>query len=267
MRFVKIDPPGSWCLNEALFEMLRRIEGRRFLEVGCGAGGVSLRLLEHGYTGTGIDFSLLAIEQASRQLKPFITKGKYRIIEADLLDRPALGKDFDIVIGLLIMEHIQDDTAFLEILKSYLRPGGHIIISVPGRKDKWSLEDETVGHIRRYDRQDLFDVFEKVGFINPEVWSIAVPAANILFGLSNLTITHSKETDKIDLLLKNQTKTSGVREIPFKTVFPPFFKIVLNRVTLWPLFVMQRLFYHTDLGLTMLARAQRPEKGERQCQK
>lgn len=36
MKFVKIDPPGTWCLNEALLEILRGIEGTRFLEVGCG---------------------------------------------------------------------------------------------------------------------------------------------------------------------------------------------------------------------------------------
>jgi 2-polyprenyl-3-methyl-5-hydroxy-6-metoxy-1,4-benzoquinol methylase len=151
-----MDPPGTWCLNEALFEMLCGIEGRRFLEVGCGAGDVSLKLLERGYEGIGLDFSSLAIEAASQKLKPYIASGKYKLIQADLLDKPTLGKDFDIVIGLLIMEHVQDDAGFLETLKSHLRPGGHIIITVPGRRDRWSLEDDTVGHLRRYERKDLF---------------------------------------------------------------------------------------------------------------
>ena len=193
MRFVKLDPPGTWCFHEALFEMLRGIEGHLFLEVGCGAGDTSHKLLERGYNGVGIDFSPTAIEQASRKLMPFIEEGRYNLIEANFLDNPPLSNDFNIVMSLFVMEHVQDDVGFLRLLKSKVRPGGHIIISVPGRKDKWSLEDETTGHLRRYDREDLFKVFEQAGISKPTVWSIAVPIANILFSLSNLTIAHSRE--------------------------------------------------------------------------
>ena len=196
MKFVRIDPPGTWCLNEALFEMLRGIEGRRFLEVGCGAGDISLALLERGhFCGVGLDFSPIAIEQASRKLTPFIEVRRYKLIEANFLDNPPLSNDFDIAISLFVMEHVQDDVSFLRFLKSKVRPGGHIIVSVPGRKDKWSLEDETVGHLRRYDREDIFQVFEEAGISNPTVWSLAVPTANILFSLSNLTIAHSRERE------------------------------------------------------------------------
>jgi len=257
MRFVKIDPPGTWCLKEALFEMLRGVGGRRFLEVGCGAGDISLALLERGhFYGLGLDFSPVAIEQASRKLMPFIEEGRYKIIEANFLDNPPLDNDFDIVMSLFVMEHVQDDVSFLRLLKSKVRPGGHIIVSVPGRKDKWSLEDETAGHLRRYDREDLFKVFGKAGISNPTVWSLAVPIANILFSLSNLTIAHSREREKLSFSKEAQSQASGVRNIPFKTTFPSFFKIFLNRVTLWPLFVTQRLFYHTGLGITMLVKAQ-----------
>jgi hypothetical protein len=57
-----------------------------------------------------------------------------------------------------------------------------------------------------------------------------------------------RQLSKID-----QTKMSGIREIPLKTVFPSWFSIVLNRTALYPLLVMQRLFYRTNLGLTMVA--------------
>ena len=53
--------------------------------------------------------------------------------------------------------------------------------------------------------------------------------------------------------LREQTELSGIREIPFKTVFPAWFRLILNRVTLYPLFILQRLFYRTNLGLTLLA--------------
>lgn len=256
MKYVKLEPPGTWCLYEALFEMLRRVEGHRFLEVGCGGGDISLKLLERGYSGVGLDFSPIAIAEAQKKLMPYIQQGKYRLYEADLLDNTVLDNDFDIAMSFFVMEHMEDDVGFLQHLKSKIRPGGHVIIGVPSRKDKWSIEDETAGHYRRYNRADLFKVMERAGLKNPEVRSLAVPVSNIIFSLSNLAIKRSKEKEKLDLSHEAQTKSSGVRYIPYKTVFPPFFKIFLNRVALQPVFVMQRLFYHTGMGLTMLARAQ-----------
>jgi SAM-dependent methyltransferase len=243
--------------------MLQSIEGRRFLEVGCGAGDISQKLLKRGYTGVGIDFSASAIQQAATKLQPFITEGKYRLVEGDLFEKPDIKDDFDIVIGLLIMEHIQDALGFLKLLKSHARPGAHVVLSVPGRKDKWSLEDETTGHLRRYNSDELIEVVTRAGLVNPEVWSIAVPVSNILFFLSKIAVRFSQEAEKLELSQADQTKASGVREIPFKTVFPGFFKIILNRFTLWPLFAIQRFFFHTDLGLTMLVKAQYPKPRKR----
>src|SRR5258708_36248086 len=44
MKFVRLDPPGSWCSYEAVMEMLRATGGKTFLEVGCGPGDLSLKL-------------------------------------------------------------------------------------------------------------------------------------------------------------------------------------------------------------------------------
>ena len=43
-----------------------------------------------------------------------------------------------------------------------------------------------------------------------------------------------------------------IRDSPWKTVFPAPFKLLLNRVTLFPLFVIQRFFYRSKMGITML---------------
>jgi hypothetical protein len=82
----------------------------------------------------------------------------------------------------------------------------------------------------------------------------------MIFSLSKLAVRSSGEKNKKGLPTQDQSVSSGVRDIPFKTVFPPFFKIVLNRVALWPCLAMQRIFYHTGLGLVMLAKAQSPKK-------
>ncbi|MBM4254783.1 MAG: class I SAM-dependent methyltransferase [Deltaproteobacteria bacterium] len=252
MKLVRIDPPGTFCFYEAVFDMVDRLHARTFVEVGCGAGGLSYKLVERGLTGVGYDFSAEAVALATETLRPFIAARRYQLIHGDVWSIAASEEHVDLSLSMMVMEHIHDDVAFLQKLASLVRPGGHVLVAVPGRKEKWSVEDDTVGHLRRYDREDLIATFAKAQIENVEVWSVAVPTANLLFSLGNLMIRHSAETEKRQQSQRQQTETSGIREIPFKTVFPPFCKLLLNRVTLAPLFWLQRRFYHTRLGLTLL---------------
>lgn len=252
MKLVKIDPPGSFCHYEAIFEMVSKIKVQNFIEVGCGAGDLSQKLCERGLRGLGLDFSDLAIASASKNLAPYLQNGQYQLMQADLMEMAAGERLHDLGLSMMVMEHVADDVAFIQKIAAMVKPGGYVMLGVPGRRDKWSLEDETVGHLRRYDREDLEDVLKKAGLEEVEVWSVAVPVANLLFRLGLFMVSRSSEVEKKNQSLREQTASSGVREIPFKTVFPPIFKLILNRYTLFPLFVIQRLFYRTDLGLTML---------------
>jgi len=151
------------------------------------------------------------------------------------------------------MEHVTNHVGFVKRIVDFIKPGGHVIVGVPGRRDRWGIEDETVGHLRRYDRGDLKETLVSAGLSDVTVWSVAVPTANLLFHFGNFFIRNSSEVDKVKQSAREQTETSGVREIPWKTVFPSSFKLILNRTTLYPLFVLQRLFYNSNLGLTMIA--------------
>lgn len=252
MNLVKIDPPGSWCEYDAAMSMIRATGGRTFLEVGCGAGVLSRRLCEGGWHGLGVDSSEPAIHRARENLREFIDTGQYRLLLSDMFDLELPGQTFDVGISLMVMEHVQDDLGFLERLVRFITPGGHVVVAVPGRRDRWGIEDEMVGHFRRYDRGDLQAVLRAAGLTDVEVWSVAIPVANALFHLGNLLIRMSPEVRKLELPRAERTRTSGLQEIPLKTVFPPVFRLLLNRVTLSPLFVLQRLFYQTDRGLVLL---------------
>jgi hypothetical protein len=43
------------------------------------------------------------------------------------------------------------------------------------------MKDETVGHLRRYEREGLEDKLRIAGLSNVEIWSVAVPVTNLLF--------------------------------------------------------------------------------------
>jgi SAM-dependent methyltransferase len=251
MKFVKINPPGTFCTEEALRDAIKKSGGKTFLEVGCGGGDTSKLLCTDGMSGVGVDFSEQAIAIARKNLNTFIEQGQYRLHCGDLFELPDDFEKVDVALSLMVMEHVENDVGFIEKISRYVKPGGTIILAVPGRRDRWSFEDETVGHLRRYDRSDLFDVLNKAGLRDLNVWSVSVPLSNILHHIGVLAVKRSSEVQKIGQTAEEQTKTSGIREIPWKTVFPAWVKIILNRVTLWPLFVVQRMFYRTGLGVTM----------------
>lgn len=258
MKLTDIDPPGTWCSYAAIGDLLNRISGSTFLDIGVGGGRYSLRLCRMGYQGVGVDSSTRALEHAHNRLKEYIDRGKYETINCDVMDLAGLEHPVDFGISMMVMEHIEDDKGFLEKVSSLIKPGGYVIIGVPGRKDRWGIEDETVGHIRRYDRIDLNERLNEAGLIDVEVRSVAVPVSNLLFHIGNLLIRKSTEVDKLNLSKREQSETSGIQEIPFKTQFPRWFRFVLNEFTLYPLFVLQRLFYRTNLGLTMIGIGRKP---------
>jgi len=251
--FVKIDPPGSWCQYESVMELVAATGAKTFLEVGCGAGGLSQRLCRRGLRGIGVDLSEAAIREAEANMADPIRAGRFRLFHGDAR---ALGPDttaVDIGISMMVMEHVEDDIGFMRQIARHVKPNGHLLIGVPGRRDRWGIEDETVGHLRRYDRDDLRAALASAGLVDVDVRSVAVPVANLLFYVGNRMIRGSQtEMNKVRLAADEQTATSGIREIPWKTVFPSWVRIILNRITLYPLFVVQRLFYRTNLGLTMV---------------
>jgi len=252
MKFVKIDPPGTFCTYEALRDVVKKTKPQSFIEIGCGGGDFSKLLCSLGMTGTGVDFSRAAIEISNQTLRKEIEVGKYTLIEADIAALDADVSGFDLGISVMVMEHIEDDVGFVDALCKLVRPGGCVAICVQGRRDLWSFEDETVGHFRRYDRDDLRRVLLGGGLRDIEIWSVAVPVANFLHHIGNWLLQRSGEAKKTELTRREQTETSGLREIRWKTIFPPWAKVILNRYTLYPLFAFQRLFYGSNLGVIML---------------
>jgi SAM-dependent methyltransferase len=67
-------------------------------------------------------------------------------------------------IGLFdVLEHVEDDLAFLHSLVLRLVPGGRLYITVPAHRWLWSFEDVRAGHIRRYTRTSLRKLMIQAG--------------------------------------------------------------------------------------------------------
>ena len=137
-------------------EILRRLvrqalppDGQTVLDIGCGTGG-NLAAFAAEYRCIGWDPSEEAIRLA-RQRYPSIRffSGLLQETIASLPQPP------DLILANDVLEHVRADQALLSQLVQALRPGGHLLITVPAGMELWSPHDVSVGHVRRYERTQL----------------------------------------------------------------------------------------------------------------
>lgn len=113
------------------------------LEVGCGEGrGIGL-LIDHVTTFTAID----KIDEALEGLRSQWPKGRF--ISGNIPPFGGLPDNaFDTVISFQVIEHIQDDTAFLQEIRRVLKPGGKAWLTTPNRpmsltRNPWHIREYT----------------------------------------------------------------------------------------------------------------------------
>lgn len=74
------------------------------------------------------------------------------------------GRRFDGIYSINVLEHLEDDRAFLDAFYRALEPGGRLFIYVPAFPLLFSANDERVGHHRRYRIGPLVELIRNAGF-------------------------------------------------------------------------------------------------------
>jgi len=69
-----------------------------------------------------------------------------------------VGQQFDTIVYIDVLEHIEHDAQQLESAVHYLRPGGSLIVLAPALPALYSAFDRSIGHFRRYTRASLANV-------------------------------------------------------------------------------------------------------------
>ena len=126
------------------------------LDVGCGTGA-NLEMLSEFGAAEGVDVSAeaLAFCQA-RGLE------KLKLGAAEAL--PYNDSSFDLVTGLDVVEHLDDDLAGLKEMWRVLRRDGRALLFVPAFMFLWGVQDDISNHRRRYTLKDLQRVVREAGF-------------------------------------------------------------------------------------------------------
>lgn len=121
--------------------------GVRILDIGCGAGANALELSAYGEV-TASDRSLDALSFVR-------SRGIHSVVAAEAPWLPFRSGAFDVVTAYDVIEHVEDDEAFVAELARVLAPGGALAIHVPAWPFLWSRHDEALEHKRRYTRRSL----------------------------------------------------------------------------------------------------------------
>lgn len=130
------------------------LEGKTVLDVGCGLGFFSERLVERGATVIACDLGEALVRRTVRRCS-------CRGIVADALNlrqtlRPA---SFDIVVSSECIEHTPDPPRALREMIAVLKPGGHLSISTPNLLWYPAVRFATLARLRPFDGYENFSTW------------------------------------------------------------------------------------------------------------
>lgn len=138
--------------------------GERSIEVGAGIGNISVLLLER-------ELEHLHVVEPDRVMHARISerlRGRTRVTVHRGFLSTVVAQDrvggADSVVSVNVLEHVEEDIAELTLMRSVLRPGGHLCLWVPALPALYSDFDRALGHYRRYRKAELAAKVREAGF-------------------------------------------------------------------------------------------------------
>lgn len=198
-------------------DVVRPYVGDRVLEIGAGIGNMSVNLMPRSiYWATDVNPFYLNYLETLRPTRPYMHVAQTDGMKAESF--PA-GQNFDTVVCLNVVEHIQDDLGALRNVRDILVDGGTAIVLVPFGPKLYGSLDEVLGHCRRYTEPQLAQVARDAGFVVEEILKFNRPGVPAWW--LNGKILHRK--------------TFGLAQIRMLNILTPIFRLIDPYLPLPPL--------------------------------
>jgi len=240
-------PTPRYLFRKALIsKILKDISKKHFLEIGVGAGDFITFIGNKGFHGVGVDISEEAVEIARNRVKKARLEKMVKIEQKSIFDISGI---YDVVFAFEVLEHIDEDEKFINVIKRFLNREGVFIFSVPARMKMWGASDEWVGHVRRYEKEEIISKLERNGFEVKVLWSYGFPFINLIKP-SRDYLAFRRYRKETQISKEERIKKSGLGGN-----FPKMFKILFNDFTLCFWYKVQEFFLNKDLGDGYLIKA------------
>ena len=128
----------------------------QILEIGAGTGG-NLAMLKNFGEVSAMEMDKMAVQMANQR----------KICEVQVGSLPndiPFHQQFDLVVMLDVLEHIEHDYQALNSIKILLKKQSKLLITVPAYQFLWSNRDVVNQHYRRYNIKNLTDLLIKCNF-------------------------------------------------------------------------------------------------------
>jgi SAM-dependent methyltransferase len=162
---LELDDPRTtrayeWCGIQTIVEHLEPSQHSiRWLDFGCGLGGLVRSAREQGIDIVGFDQGYAARRERERGIPT---------VDRQVVDT---GKSaFDVVTAIEVLEHLVDPMTTLHRIARLLRPGGALFVTTGnaapfrGRLEKWSYVQPDV-HVGYFEPDTLATAFRRVGLV------------------------------------------------------------------------------------------------------
>jgi 2-polyprenyl-3-methyl-5-hydroxy-6-metoxy-1,4-benzoquinol methylase len=140
---------NSWFLPRRFWhghknkEVVKRVEGKDILEVGCGSGTIVKRLLETGKNVTAIDIGKQFVSFCHSKY------GTACFCKTDAQYLPFSDNSFDTIVCSEVIEHLDNPEKTLKEFNRVLRQKGKLVLTTPNICFRWALVEAVWTRIRR----------------------------------------------------------------------------------------------------------------------
>jgi SAM-dependent methyltransferase len=142
------------------YDMVAPHVGTSLLEVGSGLGHFSEQFagrLDHLVVSDNDQYCVKQLRER------YIDDDRVEVLELALPADIEIREKVDTVVMMNVLEHIKDDVQALRDLAAVTKPGGRIVIWVPGYMQLYGDFDRKVGHVTRYTPATLRESVEAAG--------------------------------------------------------------------------------------------------------
>lgn len=170
------------------------------LDVGCGEGYALAYFHKKNWRVRGLDFSRAGISSKNPQYADFLVEGDvFHLLQHE----KKAGHSYDLIWLQNVLEHVTDPVGLMSFLRSLVKPGGALVVTVPNDFSRLQLEAKRKGiidrefwvalpdHLSYFSRDSLENIGTATGWQTLDVlgdfpidWFLFHPGANYVMDKS-----------------------------------------------------------------------------------